>query len=206
MKELAISHKCIWRNKISSFTYRDASQQRKSSDLPKAFEEESKHSADEERSRASDLKRKKSLSKRKKSSSSSSSSYSSSSSSSSSFSSSSSDSRYLASIGKPSFFHLNSDSSRRYSNLNRSSPTTSTSRFSPPVWFSGLTCLLCAFFHFPCTSASLWVCVAVAVFAYCKKWSLGDIPFSLPDSCLLLYPCFFPTRQDLLALTQLPQI
>ncbi|XP_042844929.1 cation channel sperm-associated protein 2 isoform X3 [Panthera tigris] len=85
--------------------FSDASQQRGSLELSTAFEEESKHSADEEGSRASISKTKESLSKMKKSassssSSSSSSSYSSSSSSSSLDSSSSSDSRYLDSIGQ----------------------------------------------------------------------------------------------------------
>uniref|UniRef100_A0A452RIR9 Cation channel sperm-associated protein 2 n=1 Tax=Ursus americanus TaxID=9643 RepID=A0A452RIR9_URSAM len=105
MTHLEVQHKAdIFKRQIiqrsaAPFSSSNASQQRESLDLPKAFEE-SKHSADEEHSRASELKRKKSLSKRKKSSSSSSSSYSSSSSSSSSFSSSSSDSRYLGSIGE----------------------------------------------------------------------------------------------------------
>ncbi|KAF3830466.1 hypothetical protein GH733_004285, partial [Mirounga leonina] len=90
------------RSSLSKVDARDASQQRKSLDLSKAFEEESKHSADEEGSRTSAPKIKDSLSKTKKSSSSSSSSssYSSSSSSSSSSYSSSSESRYLDSIGQ----------------------------------------------------------------------------------------------------------
>ncbi|XP_026922924.1 cation channel sperm-associated protein 2 isoform X2 [Acinonyx jubatus] len=93
------------RSSLSKMDARDASQQRESLELSTAFEEESKHSADEEGSRASVSKTKESLSKMKKSassssSSSSSSSYSSSSSSSSLNSSSSSDSRYLDSIGQ----------------------------------------------------------------------------------------------------------
>ncbi|XP_045305868.1 cation channel sperm-associated protein 2 isoform X2 [Leopardus geoffroyi] len=93
------------RSSLSKMDSRDASQQRESLELSTAFEEESKHSADEEGSRASVSKTKESLSKMKKSassssSSSSSSSYSSSSSSSSFDSSSSSDSRYLDSIGQ----------------------------------------------------------------------------------------------------------
>ncbi|XP_047717061.1 cation channel sperm-associated protein 2 isoform X2 [Prionailurus viverrinus] len=91
------------RSSLSKMDARDASQQRESLELSTAFEEESKHSADEEGSRASVSKTKESLSKMKKSASfsSSSSSYSSSSSSSSSLNSSSfSDSRYLDSIGQ----------------------------------------------------------------------------------------------------------
>ncbi|XP_030174180.1 cation channel sperm-associated protein 2 [Lynx canadensis] len=92
------------RSSLSKMDARDASQQRESLELSTAFEEEFKHSADEEGSRASVSKTKESLSKMKKSassssSSSSSSSYSYSSSSSSLNSSSSSDSRYLDSIG-----------------------------------------------------------------------------------------------------------
>ncbi|GAB5572515.1 cation channel sperm-associated protein 2 isoform X3 [Prionailurus iriomotensis] len=103
MTHLEVQHKAdIFKRQIIQ---RDASQQRESLELSTAFEEESKHSADEEGSRASVSKTKESLSKMKKSassssSSSSSSSYSSSSSSSSLNSSSSSDSRYLDSIGQ----------------------------------------------------------------------------------------------------------
>uniref|UniRef100_A0A8C9KQV7 Cation channel sperm-associated protein 2 n=1 Tax=Panthera tigris altaica TaxID=74533 RepID=A0A8C9KQV7_PANTA len=97
MTHLEVQHKAdIFKRQIiqrSAFPFSNpnASQQRGSLELSTAFEEESKHSADEEGSRASISKTKESLSKMKKSASSSSSS-----SSSSSYSSSS----YLDSIGK----------------------------------------------------------------------------------------------------------
>ncbi|KAM8907599.1 cation channel sperm-associated protein 2 isoform 2-T2 [Lycaon pictus] len=85
------------RSSLSKVDARNANQQRESVDLSKAFEEESKHNADEEGSRAPVSKTKASLSKMKKSSSSPSShsSYFSSSSY-----SSSSDSRYVDPIGQ----------------------------------------------------------------------------------------------------------
>uniref|UniRef100_A0A452F040 Cation channel sperm-associated protein 2 n=1 Tax=Capra hircus TaxID=9925 RepID=A0A452F040_CAPHI len=137
MTQLEVQHKAdifkrqiIQSNEISLFTYRDASQQGRASDLTETSQQESKQSATKKGSKASKS-RTKSLSKRRKSTSS----FSSSSSSFSSCSSASS-SRCYDPIGKQKvsssciqtpLFHETSQ------NLNRSSPTVYISPFSPPV-------------------------------------------------------------------------
>lgn len=93
MIELVILCRCIWSNDISLFTYRDAGQRRRASDLTEASKQESKQSATRKGSEASKSITK-SLSKRGKTTSSFSSS------SSSSSCSSISSSRYYDPIGK----------------------------------------------------------------------------------------------------------
>lgn len=174
VKVLTISHRCIWSNKISPFTFRDNSQRGESLDRLKVFQV-SKNTAIEENS---ELYQSKSKQEMKKSSSCSSFSSSWSSSSLSSFFSSSSESkRATDSIGK-----------QRVSSIWIHTPLGDIliligalplyllpsflyqSDFLPLVTFFVLL-------HFPGTSASHWISVAVAVFAYWKSDLLVVYPF-----------------------------
>ena len=201
MIELVISCGCVWSNEISLFTYRDASQQGRASDLTETSQQESKQSATKKGSKASKS-RTKSLSKRRKSTSS----FSSSSSSFSSCSSASS-SRCYDPIGKQKvsssciqtpLFHETSQ------NLNRSSPTVYISPFSRPVRCSGLDYFLhTSVILLQFLKVWLWLSLfTVKVVSWCYTFFPSLLPASsfipaFSTSTPIEFISFYPTSMNL---------